>query len=58
MRSILFRVEFRDPEDKMVTLYEDTKFEAAEFFAKNYNGGESEVFIRKVYKLVNAERKE
>ncbi len=58
MRNILFKVVYLNMADILVTIYEDQSFEAAEYFAKNYDGAQPEVFIKKVYRTGgNYERK-
>jgi hypothetical protein len=52
MRELIYKVCYINLADIVVTLFEDRNKEVAENFAKNYDGGEKELFIKPVYRLV------
>lgn len=51
IRTVLFKVVYVNIADILVALYESESLEAAEYFAKHYDGAQPEVFIKKVYRL-------
>ncbi len=57
IRQLIYRVyAISILSENKVTLYEDTSLSSAEAFALSFDGGDKEIFIEKVYRLVRQPR--